>query len=72
LKSYSIGEFSKKMLSCSPKLKFGKISKVSVCSAWFAASIGVSLVKIGGTVQKLFNRGVFEEKNLPCSPKLEF
>jgi hypothetical protein len=39
---------------------------------WFAESIGVLHVKIGGTVQKLFKRGVFEKKKLPFSRKMKF
>jgi hypothetical protein len=67
LKSYSRGEFTKKLLRCSPRLKFWKISKISVCSPCFAEWIGVLLVKIGRTFKKLFKRGIFE-RNCSLAP----
>jgi hypothetical protein len=61
LKIYSTGEFLKALIPCSPRLKAWKILMILFSFPCFAESIGVLLVKISQTIEKLFKRGVFDK-----------
>jgi hypothetical protein len=53
--------FARSIPCCSPSLKFGASLNIRLLPPCQSESIGMLLVKIGRTVQKLINRGVFDK-----------